>query len=264
MIEEITLKPSLRSVAQQDLFALVYDGLRDKGVRVYVTNDEPITRHVACWGWRGGAAYRSRGHEVLVFERGYLGDRFEWTSIGWNGLNGYADFCLPPAPSPEKFERHFELKPWRTDGEIIIIMGQVRGDASLRGSDLTSFYEVAAKRLTAAHKKPVFFRPHPAGNNFAPNIPVIDGDLQQCLKQAALVVTFNSNSAVDAVINGIPAIAFDKGSMAWDVTSHTVEEITRPDREQWAHALAHCQYSPDEIKSGAYWERVSNANRSAQ
>jgi hypothetical protein len=69
-------------------------------------------------------------------------------------------------------------------------------------------------------------------------------------------VTFNSNSAVDAVLAGVPAYVEDEGGMAFDVASHTVGEIHRPDRAQWAHDLAYCQWTVDEMASGATWEHL--------
>lgn len=257
MIKEISLCPGKGSHTQNELFENALAGLKAQGVKACITNAEPSTKVIGMWGWRKAAEMRQRGHEVLVFERGYLGDRFHWTSIGWNGLNGYADFALPEQVTGERFLKHFSLKPWRPDGEIIVIMGQVHGDASLRGSDLTKFYEGAAAQLSAKWGKPVYFRNHPMGNNFAPKIPFITEPMHQVLARAFLVVAFNSNSTVDAVINGVPTIAFDRGSMAWDVTGHEAGERIMPDREAWAYRLAHCQFSPDEIKSGAYWERLA-------
>ncbi len=235
----------------------LFDGLKAHGVDFEVTNS-PRNKNVICWGWRKGEEYKSKGHNVLVFERGYLGDRFEWTSIGWNGLNGRADFCLPDNPDKNRFFDNFELKPWKKGGDYIVIMGQVMGDMSLRGKNLTDFYERTAKELYRVHGKDVFFRTHPHTQraNFNPNIPKIGGGLDSVLDNAFLTVAYNSNTGVDSVINGIPNLSFDRGSMAYQVTSHDCFDIIRPDRRDWAVKLAHCQYSPDEIASGYFWERV--------
>jgi hypothetical protein len=158
----------------------------------------------------------------------------------------------------ERFNSHFTLRPWKSGGDKIIVMGQIAGDMSLGGKDLTEFYETAARELKA-HKMPVFFRPHPHINahrrNFNPKIPVIDGALEAILEQAALVVTYNSNSAVDAVINGVPAMSFDEGSMAYGVTSHDFKSIIRPERDAWAARLAYCQMTPQEVEAGEWVHR---------
>lgn len=244
---------------QMKWFGKVAESLRAQGVSCRVHPQIVKAGVVACWGWRRGRMYREAGREVLVFERGYLGDRFHWTSVAWNGLNGHGDFCLPEQVSGERFNAHFSMKPWKKDGKHIVIMGQVRGDASLAGADLTGFYEKMARKLRRHYDRPVTFRPHPLAANhkaFRPAVDVMQGTLEEALADAFLAVTFNSNSAVDAIVAGIPTLSFDKGCMAHDVTGHDIEERIFPDRTEWAARLAHCQWSPQEIESAAFWERM--------
>ena len=223
----------------------------------------PQARHVACWGWTVGKPLRDKGHEVLVFERGYLGNRSKWISVAWNGLNGRADFRLPERVTADRFNQHFALKPWKQGGECIIIAGQVRGDASLQGRDLTAWYEEMAVTLERLHGLPVFFKQHPASNGrpnkrFTPRLPEFEGNMADACKVARCIVSWNSNAAVDAVISGCPAMAFDEGSMAWDVTSHDPSQIITPPREDWAARLAWCQWTTEEIAAGAFWPRLLN------
>lgn len=255
----ITFCASQTSATQQDLFTRAAAGLRGIGVNaMMICNQQPETHYVACWGWRKGERLRQRGHDVLVFERGYLGDRFHWTSIAWNGLNGRGKFGVPWEVDSERFEKFYSMKPWNPDGEYIVIMGQVPGDMSLMGYDMTGYYEQIATRLAGIYGRPVFFRPHPVGRNFDPRIPVIGGTLDEVLANAFLVVAYNSNSTVDAVVNGIPAITLDAGGMARDVTGHNLSDRIMPDRTRWAARLAHCQWSPEEIDNGDYWKRMSS------
>lgn len=213
------------------------------------------TEVVAVWGWRLGQELRDQGHEVIVMERGYLGDRFSYTSLGWNGLNGYATFPEINDKTMDRFSKFAELKPWKTNGEYILILGQVPGDKSLKGRNLNSWYEEIAEEAADAHRLPVYFRPHPLaykkGVVFRPrNALSQDCSLEEALAKAKLAITFNSNSGVDAVINGIPAMCADEGSMAWDMCSHSVSQIVTPDRSLWAASLAWKQWSLKEIKSG--------------
>lgn len=219
---------------------------------------------VVCWGWRKGKEYADLGQKVLVFERGYLGDRLkDWTSIAWNGLNGRGDFCLPEKVDFNRFKHNFgEIKPWKKDGDLIVIMGQIVGDMSLGGKDLTVWYENIARAMALHHNKKVVFRPHPHVShnrrNFKPNIDIFDGTLHQALDRAYMVVTYNSNAGVDAVLNGIPSYSADIGSMAYDVTSHEICDRIMPDRKDWAARLAHCQWTAQEIANGDWVKRFFN------
>lgn len=232
------------------------DGLAAHGIHAQARASGAAvkTRCVACWGWRLGIQLRAAGHDVLVMERGYLGDRFKWTSLAWNGLNGHAEFPKLE-PTPDRFINNFDLKPWRPDGDYILLMGQVPGDASLQGRDLQRWYEDTAKVAETVYKKPVIFRPHPEALKKG-HKQKIDGlknctlPLEDSLEFAHLVVTFNSNSAVNSIVEGVPAIAFDKGTMAWDVVGRRIGERLTPCRKKWAESLAWKQWTIQEITSG--------------
>lgn len=231
------------------------EGLRKFGVDPVITSSaHPSIKYVACWGWRLGAALRQQGHEVLVMERGYLGDRFMWTSLGWNGLNGYAEF--PAHPESGRFNQHHKMRPWReTDGKYVVVMGQVPGDASLRGRNMVPWYESVAVMAADAYGLPVLFRNHPVaaqkGHNIRPrHTAPAAGTMEDVLKDAHVVITYNSNSAVDSVLAGVPTVTMDRGSMAWDVTGHNIGELVKPDRAAWAEQLAWKQWTIDEITSG--------------
>lgn len=232
-------------------------GLAVLGIEAVPNHGETVaTEHVACWGWRLGRRLRAQGKEVLVMERGYLGDRFAWTSLAWNGLNGRAEFPEYPNDGGARFNAHYTLQPWFSDGKYALLMGQVPGDASLRGIDLTAWYEDAAVKANNAYEMPVLFREHPMairrGINRTPHLTQPSrGTLVDALSGAAVVITFNSNSAVDAVCAGIPAVAMDEGSMAWPVAAHRIGDLLMPNRNAWAHRLAWCQWSMEEIASGA-------------
>ena len=105
---------------------------------------------------------------------------------------------------------------------------------------------------------PVYFKPHPntARGNFKPKIETIGGDLSGVLEKCHLALCYNSNSSVDAVINGVPCVTFDRGSMAYEVTSHSIYNRIMPDREGWLARVSNCQWTPEEIKNGDYVERM--------
>lgn len=219
----------------------------------------PSADVVCCWGWRNGKVYRASERQVLVAERGYVGDRFAWTSLGWNGLNGRATF---PTGDGLRWEKHFAglIQPWKSGGEYVLLAGQVEGDQSLAGVNIKSWYAEAAAAMTA-YGLPVYFRPHPEAvrrgqQTHVKGAPVLRGSLADALSGAAVVVTYNSNTGVDAVLAGVPTVACDRGSMAWDVTGHEIGETVTPDRTEWAHRIAWAQWEMSEIADGTAWDAV--------
>lgn len=242
----------------------VSEGFLQNGMEVlkYPLHGRPNTPHVCVWGWRPGKNYRQMGHEVLVMERGYIGDRFFYTSLGFNGLNGWASFPEYPDDGGERFRQHGGIiKPWRTDGDYALILGQVPHDASLQGRNMLPWYMDMAREIKRVHNIPVHFRPHPdikkrGFRQFVDGTIESEGTLEEALSGARFAVCFNSNSAVDSILAGVPCVVGDAGTMAWSVASHSINELRYPEREAWAHALAFTQWSPEEIRTGKALEKI--------
>jgi len=229
----------------------VTEGLRRHGVL------DQYPGVVVCWGWRTGAVHRKRGRDVLVLERGYLGERFNWSSIGWNGLNGLATFPDYPTDFGARFRRlGVQLEPWRPAGEYVLLVGQVHGDAALQGRNLGPWYAQTAKAAAAQYGLPVRFRPHPLEvrrTGVVRRVPGTEhdaGPLVDALARAAVVVTWNSNTGVDALLAGKPVVALGDGAMASPLAARELGGQCNPDREAWAHALAWKQWTLEEIRSG--------------
>lgn len=253
-----------RASHQRNCAEAVASGLRRHGRTVHIQESTSCTtKTVACWGWRKGKVLRDAGHEVLVMERAYLGDRYQWYSLGWNGLNGRADFRGVRDDGGARFREHFGhlMQPWReTPGKYVLLVGQVPGDASLQGRDLSSWYTVSAVTARAAYNMPVLFREHPEARkrginrNPAYTNPSKAETLAQALADAHVVITFNSNTAVESVLAGIPTVTADEGSMARSVTAHQTSMRVAPDRERWAAQLAWKQWTLTEIARGVPFE----------
>lgn len=249
------------------------EGMRRHGWQVEFGDAGHHADMLVLWGVRRQsliAAQLARGGEVCILERGYIGDRTRWTSVSLGGgLNGRGRFCSP-VDAPMRFDAHHAhlLRPWRAprQGGYALLIGQVATDQALRGVDIVGWYEQMSSRLHEVGYD-VMFRPHPhAARRGGVYIPARSRlrdpeteSLIDALSDAAVCVTYNSNSAVESVLYGRPTYAEDEGSMAWDVTSRTLSDVAeyRPERRVWAERLAWCQYEMDEIRSGYAWDIVA-------
>ena len=237
-------------------------GLRRHGIEAEISAEEPASTGrgaydlLVVWGVRRRAAIerqKREGGQVCVLERGYIGDRFKWTSVSFGGgLNGRGEF-RGVSSSPERFETfHGHLKqPWRRKPGYALLIGQVPGDMSLAGvgGDLARWYAETTDALEDLGYE-VKFRQHPLAGHGSGET------LQEALSGAAICVTFNSNTGVESVLAGVPTVTMDKGSMAWGVSSHSLEQTETPCRTQWAAELAWKQWSLGELQSGAAWDRM--------
>lgn len=234
-------------------------GLRKHGWEVAILDrnsgrEIPKCDLLVLWGIRNQDAIKrqkGRGDEVCILERGYIGDRFAWSSVSFGGgLNGRGIYH-GPLDDPSRWQKHFShlMKPWTDNATgYALIMGQVPGDTAVKNVDLPRFYRQAADALTAKWMQ-TRFRDHPRFHN-KPK-PIAND-----LAGAKCVVTWNSNSGVDAVLAGVPTITMDIGAMAWDVTGHEFAMPPKPDRTAWANAIAWKQWTLEEMKSGYCWEMI--------
>lgn len=243
-------------------------GMRRHGYNVSVTYYGNV---VDCdlavfWGMHQSKQIRaiqeSKGRPWLMMERGYVGDRFHWTSIGYNGLNGNADF-LNEDSLGYRWEKYFHeyMQPWNVGGEYVLVAAQVMGDASLVDYGGRPNYEQIIEHAKKFTKRPIHFRPHPQRPIACPPnaIPSPHKELSKAIEGAWCVLTINSNTSVDAVLAGKPCITLHRGSMAREVTAHGVAKIElpfTPDRTQWAYNLAYTQWSPQEIENGEAWNHL--------
>lgn len=244
-------------------------GLERHGISVEF---RPYGAPAACdfaviWGWKQPGVIEKAPH-VLVMERGHVGDRMRYTSCGWDGLGRRGRY-----PKADDGGKRWDIlwgdqmKPWTERGAeaYALLVGQVPGDASLYS--LESGFPKWAQTMTyllLSKGYSVKYRPHPlvrrAGLRFCPQQASISysESIQEDLKGAALCVTYNSTSGVEAVLAGVPTITMDEGAMAWPVASHSPDEpIVKPDREKWAHGLAWTQWSLEEICSGEMWAHLA-------
>lgn len=219
---------------------------------------------------------REAGKHVLVMERAHVPDRFAYTSCGWDGLANRGRYFDGRDGGARWRERYGHLmQPWGpgsgsgAGGRFALVIGQVRGDAALYGVDFDQWQQDVTDRLLALGWD-VAYRPHPLMRRHNQEKCPIGagmtvGSLEDDLKRAGLVVSFNSTTGVEAVLAGVPTVVMDEGGMAFDVALHRLpapeEVFDEPDpasgygasRESWAHRLAWAQWSLDEIASGETW-----------
>ena len=213
--------------------------------------DAPEGDFVAVWGWREARRYINT-LPTLVLECGYLGARTtDWISLGWDGLNGRAQFVNANVPGDRAARWARLLKPCRPfGGGPIVIMGQVAGDCSWNNADPATKYQ-QMRQMVAGLGQPVLFRPHPITADTGVS-------LAETLEMASGVVTFSSNSGVDAVLAGVPTIAMDAGSMVFGLVpaKPPFEKIDENQRARWLERLAYCQWSAAEVADGTAWEHI--------
>lgn len=257
---------TVNALAHHEFWGTAFrDGLIRHGWDAKLSNEYEPCDLLAMWGVNRKTVMEKQtrsGGELCILERGYIGDRFKYSSASFGGkLNGRANF-RGPFTDASRWEKKFShlMHPWRSGGEYILVLGQVFGDASIEGVDIIKFYNSVREAFERQGYK-VRFRPHPQQRSNTKPVKiervVSHFPLEEDLRLAIAAVTYNSNSGVDAALLGIPTIAMDEGSMAWPVAGHSFEVPPQCDRLVWAHAMAWKQWSLEEMASGDCWAHIS-------
>lgn len=223
---------------------------------------------------------RYLGKRTLVLEKGYV-KRDEYYAAGWEGLNGRANFMNCAMPGDRAAELGVELQPWNLDGNYALIMGQVPWDASVEHTNFFVWVADSILRIKRISDAPILFRPHPkAEGDFSEmyemmaqhGVKVMDATtpLSVAIEGAQAIVTFNSNTGVDALLAGKATLSFDRGSMIWRASRHHYEYLLDPglmiaqvDRQQWLNDIAYAQWTHEEMRDGMAWQHLMPAVKEA-
>ena len=243
------------------------------------------------------AGFARLGADVVVVELPFFREPFQrhhYCSLAFGGLNGYGINFFAANRSDDRLRRVFEpglrIHPMRRGSgngngsggvvgvrqdqpPVVLVVGQMYFDRSMfpiirRYGRPRMWYTRAVTHINAAlPSAKVVFRPHPQDvlhAGWAPAGAVLqDGRVttfEEAVASAWVVVTMNSNAAVDALLMGVPVVAVDPGSMAWPIASRTLAEVADPYvptealRRQWLAAMAYGQWSLDELRSGVAWQ----------
>lgn len=223
--------------------------------------------------------FENRGARVLSIENPYIKVEGEkYISVGYGHHNNmmFAPKCLDNGERFKSFNK--EIKPWKTDGENILITTQAKkfdnhglGINHIRQPALWDSEIIESlKRKTTKH---IVFRQHPNGKKFKDvpdkrlfsgitlsspnikNIPLLDD-----LKDAHGLVTWNSNSATEALLEGVPVFYCASYIFSAECCNQGIHHINNPkkpdNRNTMFNRMAWAQYTLPEVASGYFFEVV--------
>ena len=204
---------------------------------------------------------------TIVLEVGGINRGTTW-KVGLNGINRAAYFSEPGNDGSRANHLGLVCKPWRPNGDFILICGQ--HDKSVQWQNMPTMSNWFLKTYEEIRKhtqRPIIFRPHPRCM-----LPEIERGLRNVYRQAPTklpgtyddfdmsydrihaTVSYSSNPGVHSIINGIPAFV-GTASLAYDASNdidflHDIENPFMPDRTQWLNDYAHTEWTVQEISQG--------------
>lgn len=169
-----------------------------------------------------------------------------------------------------------QLKPWRTQGEHILILCQRPKGWNMFGNDQDQWLERTIDKIREFEtKRPIIVRMHPGDGARFKQIDKINKrygaktnrvyisdkeNIRDDLLNCWCTVGYNSTPNVVGLIEGIPAYIEDPvHSWAADVAFtdlSLIKDPPRPDRSQWIHKISNIHWSNEEVRTGKLWASI--------
>ena len=237
---------------------------------------------------------QKQAKRVIYIETPLLGrvidnkNNYSYYRIGIDGyLNDQGTFYLDNQLDPDRIDQLYKsnlvkkFPGWKdhTQGTILVLC-QLPGDSSLRGQKMSEWLIDTIQTIRSHSDRPIVIRLHPAMSpkgrgefvaeindllfkNYS-NLIWSNGSkpLNDELAAAGICVTYTSGGAIDAVLDGVPVVAMDRGNFAWPISSHSINELDCPlcvsdeEVDTWAMKLANCQWNCEEMHSGKVWSHL--------
>lgn len=218
---------------------------------------------------------KRQNKKVIVLEVGGIKRNVTW-KVGLNGINRDAYFGPSGMDNSRAIQQGLSLKPWKKQGEHILICGQ--HEKSLQWKDMPRMSHWVMQTIEEVQRhtnRPIIFRPHPRCRldaiehqyrNVYRDDPVklIDtyDDYNLSFMNAHAVINYSSNPGIHSVLEGVPAFV-STHSLAYDVANdidflHDIENPLRPERQQWLNDYAWTEYTVEEISEGMPLKRLTD------
>jgi len=190
----------------------------------------------------------------------------DYWAVSLNGLNTYSEATFSKCPSDRWGALKIELKPWTLTGEKLLVAHQ-HGDTWLGESRLAAFNKIMHMASTSGRE--ILVRMHPnywegdweAFANYEFTVSQArrhKNPISNDLDNIFCLMTHDSNAALDAIINGVPAFIASPSSILQSVCSIAFDSTNRhtPKREAWLNWIAYQQWTSKEIATGEPFRRL--------
>lgn len=242
------------------------DGFRKHGVQAdVITRGLGVVADIAvAYGWNHAPVftrYKQAGLPYLYFDLGY------WCRVprkqareGYHRL-AVSDWCssksmLSGRPQDRFCSLGISVKPWRDKSGSILITGMSGKAAQTHGFRPGQWERDTERLISRLTDMRITHRAKPSKRWRNPE------SIEDTFSRTHMLVTHHSNTAVDALVNGIPYYCVKgvaRRLSTFELTSEIIESppcVNDQDRIQLLYDIAYCQWMPGEMRSGETWEYV--------
>lgn len=222
---------------------------------------------------------KSRGKRSLIVDSNLFlyadsGNTKTYLRYSYDGVFPTTGFYFDKDVDPTRWQKisrdlGISLKPWRSEGNHILVCLQRHGGWSMGGLSTLDWLERTIAQIRQhCKKRPIVVRTHPGDKKIKQilrinhkNVTVSKNEkLTDDLVGAWATVVYNSSPSVASIIEGVPAFLTDpkpEQSQSFGVANTDLSKIENPDlpdRQAWIERVAMCHWNFNELKSGEAWQ----------
>ena len=160
---------------------------------------------------------------------------------------------------------NISLKPWRTQGEHILICLQRHGGWSMGGLSVQTWLDQTITKIRQhSRKRQIVVRTHPGDKKIKSILKIygkgvhlsVNERLSDDLRNAWATIVYNSSPSVASIIEGVPAFVTDsvpQHSQTFGVANTDLSRLENPempDRQAWIEKISMCHWNFQELRSG--------------
>jgi hypothetical protein len=165
---------------------------------------------------------------------------------------------------------NLNLKPWRSNGDHILICLQRDGGWSMQGVRIQQWLDNTVFKIRQHSKRKIVVRTHPGDKKINSILKINhknmvlsnNKNLTDDLKNCWATIVYNSSPGVASVIEGIPVFLTDpqpKNSQSFEVSNvdlNLIENPVMPERQHWVEKISMSHWNFEELRSGEAWKHI--------
>jgi hypothetical protein len=201
------------------------------------------------------------------FKAGY-NKRSEWMRVTADAFNCNKITDTNPTKFNKLFDRTFELKPWRRDGQTILILpptdavSYVFGSREWTNKVLETIRPLTSRQIIVRGKPGEVILDDKGKEIGRTPVDPTQLPLEQELSRAHCVIAYHSSVAIQAAIQGIPVICSEQCA-AYPISNNImdIEKLKEFDRMPWLFNLCNHQFETHELLSGSAWRYLEEERK---
>ncbi len=244
------------------------EGFRRSGIAAdVVTNGYGHDADIAvAYGWNHAGAfrkYRETDRPFIYIDLGYWNRRPKGQPREGHHRVAVNAWDTAIAMQPERPADRFnmldvQVKPWKTTNSGGVLITGMSAKAALTHGFIAGQWErEAVKIVKGVTSRPINLRPKPISKRAAME------PIESVLARSYALVTHHSNTAVDAIVNGVPYYCVKGVAKRLSIEQLSADMFINPpimddaQRMQLLYDIAYTQWTPQEMRSGELWEYLN-------